>query len=186
MRISSQSFSNSIMLNFNRNSGKLFAVQNRISLQTRILKPSDDPIASSQLAKLRREQSAISQYQTNIQRLSGNLATQESSIKGCEQQLLAMKDKLQEAMGGTLSAEEISAYGKELESMLEATITLVNTRDEDGRYLYSGTKTRQQPVMFNEESKTGSYQGNDDTASTLVSRGLEIQVTTALDRQSAV
>ncbi|PRD17352.1 flagellar hook-associated protein FlgL [Pantoea coffeiphila] len=180
MRISSQSFSNSIMLNFNRNNGKLFAVQNKISLQTRILKPSDDPIASSQLAKLRREQSAINQYQTNIQRLSGNLATQESSIKGCEQQLLVMKDKLQEAMGGTLSAEEISAYGKELESMLEATVTLVNTRDEDGRYLFSGTKTGQQPVVFDEESKTWSYRGNDDTASTLVSSGQEIQVTTAL------
>jgi flagellar hook-associated protein 3 FlgL len=77
MRISGQSFSNSILLNFNRNSGRLFAVQNKISLQTRILKPSDDPIASAQLAQLRREQSAINQYQTNIQRLSGNLSVQD-------------------------------------------------------------------------------------------------------------
>nr|WP_314418360.1 flagellar hook-associated protein FlgL [uncultured Erwinia sp.] len=180
MRISSQSFSNSMLLHFNRNNVGLFNVQNKITTQSRILKPSDDPIASAQLAKLRREQSAIGQYQTNIQRLSGNLAAQESSIKGCEQQLLVMKDKLQEAMGGTLSAEEISGYGKELASMLETTINLVNTRDEDGRYLYAGTKTGQQPVVFDEESQTWSYRGNDDTASTLVSSGQEVKVTTAL------
>lgn len=180
MRISSQSFSNNLLLNFNRNNAQLFDVQNKISLQTRLLKPSDDPIASAQLAQLRREKSAISQYQTNIQRLSGNLSTQESSIKGCEQQLLVMKDKLQESMGGTLSAEEINGYGKELASMLESTITLINTRDEDGRYLYSGTKTGQQPVVFDAASQTWSYHGNDDTASSLVSSGQEIQVTTAL------
>lgn len=180
MRISSQSFTSNLLLNLNRNNAQLYAVQNKISLQTRLLKPSDDPVASVQLAQLRREQSAIGQYQTNIERLSGNLATQESSIKGCEQQLLAMKDKLEEAMGGTLSAEEISSYGKELASMLEGTITLINTRDQEGYYLFSGTKTDQQPVVFDEESQTWSYMGNDDTASTLVSSGLEVPVTTAL------
>ena len=180
MRISNQSFHNNVLLNFNRNNARMFDVQNKINLQTRLLKPSDDPIASAQLAQLRREQSAIGQYQTNIQRLSGNLATQESSIKGCEQQLLAIKDKLQEAMGGTLSAEEIRGYGNELASMLETTLTLVNTRDEDGRYLYSGTKTGQQPVVFDPDSQRWTYKGNDDTASTLVSSGLEVQVTTAL------
>lgn len=180
MRISSQSFSQNIVLNFNRNNARLFAVQNKISLQTRLLKPSDDPIASARLAQLRREQSAIGQYQTNIQRLSGHLATQESSIRGCEQQLLAMKDKLEESMGGTLSAEEISGYGKELASMLESTITLINTRDEEGRYLFSGTQTSQQPVVFDENSQRWTYRGNDDTARTLVSSGQEIQLTTAL------
>lgn len=180
MRISSQSFTHNMLLNFNRNNAQLINLQNKISLQTRLLKPSDDPIASAQLAQLRREQSAIGQYQTNIQRLSANLATQESSIKGCEQQLLAMKDKLEEAMGGTLSAEEISGYGKELTSMLEGMITLINTRDEDGRYLFSGTKTDQQPVVFDPDSQSWVYKGNEDTASTQVSSGLDVQVTTAL------
>lgn len=180
MRISSQSFTSTLLLNLNRNNAQLFAVQNKVSLQTRLLKPSDDPVASVQLAQMRREQSAIGQYQTNIQRLSGNLATQESSIKGCEQQLLAIKDKLEEAMGGTLSAEEIMGYGKELASMLESVVTLANTRDQDGRYLFSGTKTDQQPLVFDENSMSWSYMGNDDTASTLVSNGMEVQVTTAL------
>lgn len=180
MRISSQSFTNNVLLNFNRNNVQLFTVQNKISLQTWLLKPSDDPIASVQLAQMRREQSAIGQYQTNIQRLSGNLATQESSIKGCEQQLLAIKDKLEEAMGGTLSAEEIRGYGKELASMLESTVTLANARDQDGHYLFSGTKTDQQPLVFDRDSLSWSYKGNDDTASTQVSSGMAVQVTTAL------
>ncbi|MTD26949.1 flagellar hook-associated protein FlgL [Erwinia sorbitola] len=180
MRISNQSFNNNTLLNFNRNNAQLFNVQNKISQQTRLLKPSDDPIASAQLTRLRREKSAIDQYQTNIQRLSGNLATQENSIKGCEQQLLAIKDKLLEAMGGTLSADEISGYGKQLASMLETTVTLINARDEDGRYLFSGTKTDQQPVVFDAASQSWSYQGNSDTASALVAGGTEVQVTTAL------
>lgn len=180
MRISSQSFNNNLLLNFNRNNAQLFNVQNKISLQTRLLKPSDDPIASVQLAQMRREQSAIGQYQTNIQRLSANLATQEGSVKGCEQQLLAIKDKLEEAMGGTLSAEEISGYGKELASMLDSIVTLANVRDQDGHYLFSGTKTDQQPLVFDEDSQSWSYKGNDDTARTQVSNGMDIQVTTAL------
>lgn len=180
MRISTQSFSNNMLLNFQRNQSKLFTVQNQIANQTRILKPSDDPGASTQLAQLRREQAAIDQYQNNIDRLKGNLTLQESSVKGVEQQLLAMQDKLAEAMGGTLSAEEMTGYGRELASMLEATLALANSKDEDGRYLFSGTRTNQQPITFNEESNSWSFQGNRDSATTNVSNGMSVQVTTHL------
>ncbi|WP_034943428.1 flagellar hook-associated protein FlgL [Erwinia oleae] len=180
MRISTMSFNNNMLANFNRNNSKLFDVQNKIANQTRILKPSDDPIASTQMAQIRREQAAINQYQSNITRLSGNLSVQETTVKGTEQQLLAMKDKLEEAMGGTLSAEEMSGYGKELSSMLEATIALMNTRDEDGRYLFSGTKTDQQPVVYDEQTGAWRYAGNNDSASTNVANGVSVQITTHL------
>ncbi len=180
MRISSQSFSSNMLLHFNKNNARLFEVQNKIALQTRLLKPSDDPIANTQLSLLRREQSAIDQYQTNITRLAGNLAGQENSIKGSEQQLLAMKDKLEEALGGTLSQDDMDGYGKELASMLEATIALVNTRDESGRYMFSGTKSTQQPLVFDDASGNWSYQGNQDSASTSVSNGMDVEVTTHL------
>lgn len=180
MRISTLTFTNTMLNSFNRNQSKLLTLQSQIASQTRLLKPSDDPIASTQLAQLRREQAAIDQYQSNIDRLTGNLSGQESTVKGTEQQLQAMMDKMVEAMGGTLSAEDMKAYGKELASMLDTAVSLINTKDEDGRYMFSGTRTNQQPLVFDAETNSWSYQGNQESATTNVSNGVSVAVTTHL------
>ena len=55
----------------------------------------------------------------------------------------------------------MSGFGKEIGSMLDSLVATLNSKNEDGRYLFSGTKTDQKPVVWNETTQSYEYNGND-------------------------
>ncbi|MFS2221031.1 flagellar hook-associated protein FlgL [Pantoea sp. B65] len=180
MRVSTLTFTNTALNNFNRNNMQLSKVQTQISLDKRITKPSDDPIASSQLAQLRREQAAIGQYQHNISRLSGNLAQQEVHIDATSSTLMTMMDKIREANNGHLSVADMDGYGTELQALMESLIAQLNTRDADGNYQFGGTITDRPPVVQDPATGQWIYQGNDNQSAATVAHVVDIRVTTQL------
>lgn len=180
MRISSLYHSSSMLHQMNQNGARLSKLMEQMATQKRVNVPSDDPVASSRLVQLNREQSAINQYQNNITRLSGNLAIQESHTTALSNQLLALSDKLLAASNDTHSEKDMQGFGSELAAMLESMVAVMNARNEDGHYLFSGTKSTTQPVVFDTASGSWIYQGNDATRSTAVANGVEVVENTAL------
>lgn len=171
MRISSFSFSNTMLSNLGRNNVQLNKIMTQIAEQKRITKPSDDPIASTQIAQLKREQAAISQYTTNIDRLSGNLAVQETQVSAVSDQLLAILDRLREANNSDLGPSDMQGYATDMRSGMESLVGLLNTQDESGRYLFSGTLTNEKPVT-QDANGNWVFNGNSETTSTLVGSGI--------------
>ncbi|MGV3345501.1 flagellar hook-associated protein FlgL [Enterobacteriaceae bacterium LUAb1] len=180
IRVTGQSLNSSMLRNINLNNQRFDKLSRQIQQQKRIINPSDDPISSTQLAQLQRSQAAISQYKNNIHRLAGNLAMQESHIDATTQGLQSMLDNLREANNSTHGADEMKVYGAELSMLLDGLIAELNTKDEEGRYLFSGTKTSQQPVIWDEKTHRWSFEGNRESAATLVGNDIEVQVTTHL------
>jgi flagellar hook-associated protein 3 FlgL len=175
MRISSFHLSSTMFQNINSYSGQLNKLTEQMALRKRVIVPSDDPIASSRLVLINREQSAIDQYQSNITRLSGSLSQQEAHLDSVSKQLLAMRDKVLLANNGTGSAGDINGYGSELEAMLESIVSTMNNKNEDGRYLFSGTATDTQPIVFDAASGQYVYQGNTNQRETVVGSGVSVK-----------
>lgn len=180
MRISSLYHSSSMLNQMNQNGARLSKMMEQMATQKRVNVPSDDPVASSRLVQLNREQSAINQYQNNITRLSGNLAMQESHVTALSNQLLSLQDKLLAASNDTHSEKDMQGFSSELGAMLESMVAVMNARNEDGHYLFSGTKSTTQPVIFDTASGNWIYQGNDATRGTTVANGVEVAENTAL------
>jgi flagellar hook-associated protein 3 FlgL len=156
------------------NGTRISKLMEQMATQKRINVPSDDPVAATRLVQLSREQSAIGQYQKNISRISGTLATQEASLNAMSNQLISMNDKLLSAANGTHSSEDMAGYGAELSSMLDSLVASLNTQNESGGYLFSGTKTDAKPVVWDEAQGKYVYQGNDSTRETTVANGVNI------------
>lgn len=91
-----------------------------------ILLPSDDPIAATRITQLNRQQSALDQYQTNINSASAGMSQQESILDGVNNDLLAIRDDLLEAANGTNTAESLSSLGQDIQSMTEAMVSALN------------------------------------------------------------
>ncbi|QKJ85640.1 Flagellar hook-associated protein FlgL [Paramixta manurensis] len=180
MRINSQMMANSMVSTLQANLSRMSKLNQQIGGQTRLIVPSDDPIASTRMVQLNREQAAITQYQSNIVRLSGNLSTQETQVNAVSNQVLSIQDTLLAASNGTHSAKDMEGYGQEIDSMIDSLVASMNTRNEDGRYVFAGTKNDQPPVVYDEESGQYIYQGNDGTRSTTVANGVDIQENTPL------
>ncbi|MXD96181.1 flagellar hook-associated protein 3, partial [Escherichia coli] len=77
---------------FNDLSGDLAHVVEQMATGKQILQPSDDPIAATRITQLNRQQSAIEQYQSNIDSASAGLSQQESILDGVNNSLLAVRD----------------------------------------------------------------------------------------------
>lgn len=174
MRISSLYHSSAMLHQMNLNGGRLSKLMEQMATQKRVNVPSDDPVASSRLVQLNREKAAIDQYQNNITRLSGSLSTQEAHVTALSDQLLALSDKLLAASNGTNSEKDMAGFGQEISLMLDSLVSVMNAKNEEGQYLFSGTKSNTPPVTWNATSGKYEYMGNDATRSTTVANGVAI------------
>lgn len=178
MRISSLYNSSQMLSQLGSNSESISKLMQQLATQKRINVPSDDPVAASRLVQLNREQSAIQQYQSNITSISGTLASQESHLQAMNDQLLALNDKLLAAANGTNSQKDMAGYGAELESMLDSLVASMNAQNENGSYLFAGTKTGTKPVQWDEAARTFVFAGNDGSRETTVANGVNIKENT--------
>lgn len=182
MRISSLYHSSAMLHQMNQNGARLSKLMEQMATQKRVNVPSDDPVASSRLVQLNRERSAIDQYQSNITRLSGNLSVQESHVTALSDQLLAISDKLLAASNDTHGEKDMQGFASELEQMLASLVSVMNAKNEDGHYIFAGTKTTTQPVVLDTASGAWRYAGNDATRSTVVANGIDITENTHISQ----
>ena len=185
MRVSTQQSYVSMTQSFNDLSSDLSHVVTQMATGKSILLPSDDPIAATRITQLNRQQSALDQYQSNIDSATAGMSQQESILDGVNNDLLAIRDDLLEAANGTNTAESLSSLGQDIQSMTEAMVSALNYQDEDGHYVFGGTVNDQPPIVAVDEDGDGvtdsyTYQGNDDHRQTTVSNGVEVDTNVAV------
>lgn len=181
MRISSLYNSNAMLAQLGTNGTQMAKLMEQLSTQKRVNVPSDDPVAASRLVQLNREQSAIKQYQSNISGLTGALSIQESHITAMSNQVMAMGDKLKLANNSSLSQKDLAGYGEELGSMLDSLVASMNSKNENGSYLFSGTMTGSKTVEVDENGQY-VFGGNENSRETVVANGVSITENTNISK----
>ncbi|MBN3495047.1 flagellar hook-associated protein FlgL [Vibrio neptunius] len=173
MRISDTQFSQMMLRSLQINNAGLGQVMQQMSTGERLTKLSDDPMASVQLLNLEREGSAISQYKTNISNVKTALSNQEVQLDSVNESLKKMNERVLWGANGTLTEAERTGIVSELESLRSAVASAFNAQDEEGRYLFSGTKTDTAALS----NASGSYvmQGNSDKRMVTVAKGVTME-----------
>lgn len=185
MRVTAQQSYVSMTRNFNDLSGDLAHVVTQMAIGKSILLPSDDPIASTRITQLNRQQSAIEQYQNNIDSASAGMSQQESILDGVNNALLSVRDDLLEAANGTNTTDSLASLGQDIASLTESMVAALNYQDEDGHYVFGGTVNDKPPILAVDDDGDGvtdsySYQGNGDHRQTTVSNGVEVDTNVAV------
>ncbi len=179
MRVSTQQSYTSMTNSFDKLSAQLEQVVTQMATGKRVILPSDDPIAATRITQLNRQQSSIEQYQSNIETVSSSMSQQESIMDGVNNDLLAIRDDLLQAANGTNTADDLSGYGQEIQSLTQTIVAALNYQDEDGHYIFGGTVNDQPPIVYQDTDGDGEpdeyvYQGNDEHRTATVSNGVEI------------
>ncbi|MGP7733804.1 flagellar hook-associated protein FlgL [Oceanimonas smirnovii] len=139
----------------------------------RLLKPSDDPLATVRLQGIDKEISAIEQYEKNALQVTSRLGQQETQIDAMKDILLRLRDMTVEAGNGTYGLEERRALTQEMESLKESLLDLVNARNEEGHYLFSGSRT-DVPAVAENPAGVFSYQGDDYQRQVSIANGVNV------------
>ncbi|WP_312227338.1 flagellar hook-associated protein FlgL [Pseudescherichia sp.] len=180
MRVSTQQSYISMTSGFTELSGRLEQVITQMATGQRVILPSDDPIAATRINQLNSQQSAIEQYQSNINAVSATLSQQESILDGINNSMLAIRDDLLQAANGTTTPESLANLGQDIASLTQSMMVSLNYQDGQGHYLFGGTKNSAAPVSYDDTDGNGEpdeyiYHGNAEHRTATVASGIEME-----------
>lgn len=122
------------------NSGLTQVMQQMASGQ-RVMKPSDDTIATVRLARLTREEAALKQYRDNVGALKTRLQANEVTLDSMEKDLMMARDLMVWAADGANPAADLKAMSGSLESLRDSLFYNANSKNAEGKFLFSGTNS---------------------------------------------
>lgn len=172
MRITNSQITSMMHSSMNVSSAELGKLMQQMATGKRILLPSDDPIASVRVLRVEREEASLEQFRKNIANVSGSLSTQEANLKSTSDAMLNVRDLLLWAANGSNTSEDLAAMAGELSIIEDTIVSFANVRDEEGRYLFSGTLSDTQALTFDAATQTYSLTGNDKHRQAAVANGV--------------
>ncbi|MGT3266498.1 flagellin N-terminal helical domain-containing protein [Yersinia enterocolitica] len=133
---------------------------------------SDDPIASRMFSQLESENLKLEQYEKNLMQVKNNIKTQETNFESASSLMKEIRNTLIKSQVPSNGSDDIKIHAKNIESKMELLVEILNKKNIEGRYLYSGTKTADKPVTFNISSGKYEYHGNDTIREIIVGEGV--------------
>jgi flagellar hook-associated protein 3 FlgL len=166
MRISTGQMYQQSVSNILTKQTELARLQAQIATGKRILSPSDDPAASAQVLDIENATSQTDQYQRNADMITSRLQLEETTIASASDVLTRARELALQGRSGQYSDEERSYLAVEVRQLLAQMMSLANTRDGNGEYLFAGFQGKTQPFALN--STTGDVDYNGDQGSRVV------------------
>jgi flagellar hook-associated protein 3 FlgL len=183
MRIASTQYHTTMSTALQRAQAQLEQTMEQMSTGARIQKPSDDPVTSVRLSRLTREDAATTQYRDNIAALKTRLSNNEALLDGMNTDMQEVRDLLVWAPNGSNTAEDVAAMASSLTTLRDSLLDTSNSKDQEGRYLFSGTASTTPTVSYNAAAPLGarySYTGNGQTQQVVVGNGVTQAANVAL------
>lgn len=166
MRISTGQMYQQSVSNILTKQTELARLQAQIATGKRILSPSDDPAASAQVLDIENVTSQTDQYQRNADMVTSRLQLEETTVSSASEVLVRARELALQGRSGQFSNQDRSSLAVEVRQLLNQMMSLANTRDGNGEYLFSGFQGKSQPFALN--SSTGNVDYNGDQGARVV------------------
>ena len=145
MRISTMQIYNGGTAGIQNLQSDLYSAQNQVSTGRRIVTPKDDPIGAAQ-ALMATQAGAVNElYLKNQGAADSKLSALDSTLQGINEELVNIYDKSIAAGNGAYSDSDRKAIAAELTERLDSLVSLANTQDGNGRYVFAGFQSTTKP-----------------------------------------
>ena len=145
MRISSAFYFQTGLNSLNRQQGDLVHVFQQLGSGKRMITAADDPLAAAQALRLGQAESMNVRFSENREVAMRALGEEENALMSLIPQVNEVKTRLIEVANGTLSQADKEAIANVLSEMKESIQGLMNARDGNGQYLFSGSQGNKEP-----------------------------------------
>jgi flagellar hook-associated protein 3 FlgL len=175
MRIATAQYQSNMNGSLQLNQERISTITQQMATGKRILVPSDDPVDSVRLSRLKREEAAITQYRDNIASIKIRLSKTEGYLGNMVNDITAGRDQIVWALDGSNTPEDLKAMINPLEALRDSLFFSANTVDQEGRYVFSGTMTSTPAMAFDASAAPGAryrFAGNTNEQRVVVGNGL--------------
>ena len=121
--------------------------QAQLAQGKQIINPSDAPDQASTVQRLKSILTRQDSYQTALNTVQNRLQGEDSTLSSVSDLLIRAKEIAVQANNDTLSSDNRKALGVELQGLRDQMLSLANTKDTNGNYLFAGSKVTQPPFV---------------------------------------
>jgi flagellar hook-associated protein 3 FlgL len=175
MRIATSQYQSMMNQSLQVNQERITYLTQQMASGQRIQLPSDDPVDSVRLSRLRREESSVTQYRENIAAVKIRLTKNEGYMTNMVNDIASARDLLVWASDGGNVPNDLAAMALPLSSLRDSLFYSANTVDQEGRHVFSGTATGTAPISYDPNAAAGSrysYTGNINPQTVVVGSGI--------------
>lgn len=162
MRISTNTIFEQGLGNVLRAQGQMIRSQEQLATGKRVTSPADDPVAASRALELSQSKSMTDQYARNGELARGSMVAQENALARYTELLQDAKVVAVNSVNAALSSAELRSLATTLQGYYQEMLSVANTTDANGTYLFSGYQGSTRPFS---ETAPGvvEYRGDDGT-----------------------
>lgn len=122
----------------------------------RVNKPSDDPAAAAELARIRASQAQTEAGLKAASSAESDLTLSESVLAQANDLFTSARELAQEGSNASLDANTRATMANQVGQLKQQLLGIANTKGQNG-YLFGGSQTQNQPF-----DATGNFSGDDD------------------------
>jgi len=150
----------------------LSQTQNQITSGLSFTTASQNPTAAGAVNNYNQALAQSQQYVTNSSSAQTRLSTEDSTLSQVQTQLQSLRDLALEANSSTLSSADRSSIATQAKQIQATLVTLANTQDGKGEYLFGGFASQTQP--FTLTASGAAYNGDQGTRVVQIAAGQTI------------
>ena len=138
---------------------KLTQTQAQLAQGKQVINASDAPNQAANIQRLKSILNRQDSYQSSLNTVKSRLESEDATLQSVSNLLVRAKEVSVQGANDTLSASDRKVLGTEMQALRDQLMSLANTKDSNGNYLFSGSRVKQAPFV---ESANGSpiYMGD--------------------------
>jgi len=172
---------------------KISQTSQQASTGKKVMTPQDDPVGSAKLLEAKQAISINDQYSVNRNALKYTIGIANVALDGVQDVMQSMNEQIVSLGNATLGSTNRQSIALTIQSQLDQLVSLSNTKDAAGYYIFSGYKSDTASI----NSTTYAYGGDANNAviqvdsstqlglgvnaNTMFSTGFLAQVKTSID-----
>jgi flagellar hook-associated protein 3 FlgL len=145
------------------NQADLSDIQRQLSSGKKLLRPSDDPVGSSQVIRLTEEIDLIAQYKKNSNLLTNSLEQEETVLSSVNDAVNRARVLMIQSGNGIVSAGDRKAIAIEIGQIRDQIFDLMNSRNPSGEYIFAGFQSASPAFSFDASASGNKYSFEGDS-----------------------
>ncbi|WP_131753887.1 flagellar hook-associated protein FlgL [Burkholderia vietnamiensis] len=162
MRISSAQFFQLNVSQMNDQQAQLSQLYQQIASGVSLQTPADNPVGAAQAVQLSMTSATLSQYTANQSTALASLQAEDQTLQSVSTVLTGVQTLTVRAGDGSLADSDRAALATQLQGYRDQLMTLANTNDGAGTYLFAGVNNSSAPFTSSPNG-TVSYVGDSGT-----------------------
>ncbi len=138
---------------------RLAKTQMQLSTTKQVIRPSDAPDKSATITRLKSAIDRQDAYINTVNAVKDKLSQQETAAENASTLLYRLKELTVQAANDTYNAADRKSIDIEIRQLRDQLLSLANTQDVNGNFIFSGSRVGKVAFATNEDGKV-VYQGD--------------------------